>query len=147
MTDDFRPTSGQYGNPARSLARDDFAGVVFTLVPVDDSGVVPPVEYVQPEELEGAQRHLRALASAYPDEPIAQLAETVATLLQRAGGSEVAGEHVLCAAALLCQEEAARTNSPNDTAFGSAAWTQLHLRAAVSRDTWDKVQQALTDQP
>ena len=146
MTDGFRPTSGQYGEPPRSIARDDFAGVLYTLLPVDDSGVVPPAGHVQPEDMEGAQRHCRALAAAYPDEPSAQLAGTVADALKRAGGSGAAGDHLLCAAALLCQEEAERTGAPNDNTFGSAGWTQLHLQAAVSQDTWDSVQQALADQ-
>ena len=147
MTDNFRPTSGQYGQPPRQLARDDFAGVLYTLVPVDDSGVVPPAGYVQPEDMEGAQRYCRALAAAYPDEPLAALAETVADKLKLAGVPGAAGEHLLYAAALLCQEEAARTGAPNDTSIGTPRWTSLHLEAAVRQSTRDSVQQALTDQP
>ena len=147
MTDDHRLTSGRYGDPPRALPRDDLAGVLYTLVPLGDADTAPPLGHVPEDALDAAQSHCRALAAAYPHEPIAALAETVADQLQRAPGHPAPGRHLLYAAALLCHEQAAHTATVADLNPGSAQLTYLHLEAAADDATRASVQQALAEQP
>jgi hypothetical protein len=145
MTDDHRITSGSYGQPAAGqLLRDDFAGVLYELLPLEPAADDPEPGYVQPEDMGHAQQHCRFLAAVYPGEMIEQLATDVADALGAAGGAGAAGGRLLCAASLLCREEAARTERINDVAvFGSAAWTSLHLQAAVPSTIWADTQELL----
>jgi hypothetical protein len=142
MSDDVPRTSGRYGDPPRPLARDEFATVLSTLGPLE-GGIVPPAGYVPDEAMEGARWHCRALAAAYPGERLGQVTATVADALGAAGGPQAAGEHLLYAAALLCQEEAARTDTAEDSGFGSASWTRRCLLAVVWEQTRAGVQRAL----
>jgi hypothetical protein len=127
MTKDHRLSAGRYGSKERRLTRDDFAGIVFTLLPVDEpppgrssrpAGVPEPADGVPEDVVSAARRHCLALAEAWPEEPVATLAALVARLLGRS--PEAVDPKVLCAAALLCHEEAARTDTVGDRAPGSA---------------------------
>ena len=120
MADDHRPTSGRYGDSPPPLSHNDFAGMLYTPVPVDDDGATAPVGRVPEDALGAAQRHCRALAAMYPHEPIAALAATVADQPQHVPGHTSGGQHLLYAAALLCHEQAARTATLGDARPRSA---------------------------
>lgn len=141
MSKDRRFTAGRYGAKGRQLTRDDFAGIVFTLLPTDESessaeptaspagGAVPSVPA---EVIDSARRHCTALARAWPQEPIATLADLVADLL---GARSAPSAGVLYAAALLCGEEAARLGAAAPEALPEALdspWSvSIRLKSAV----------------
>ncbi|HEV2640254.1 MAG TPA: hypothetical protein VGX23_34295 [Actinocrinis sp.] len=126
MTKDHRVTAGRYGRKGGQLTRDDFASIVFTLLPVDEEP--PPGSaaartsspsanaFIPADVIAAADGQCAALAEAWPDEPIATLAESVTALLGRlAELPPDVGANVLYAAALLCSEEAERSGGPRDT--------------------------------
>lgn len=141
MPKDHRRTAGRYGSKQRRLTRDDFAGVVYTLLPVEPpaqdrvrpvSDVLQDVpQNVSRDVLDAAREHCAALAAAWPEEPISTLAATVAGLL---AGSPDPGAGVLYAAALLCGEEAERTGATGagDPVPGSALWVSARLKNAAA---------------
>jgi hypothetical protein len=133
MPKDHRLTTGRYGSKRRQLTRDDFAGVLYTLLPAEPTAQerAQPTSGIPRDVLDAARKHCAALAAAWPEEPIATLADTVAGLL---ADSPDPGAGVLYAAALLCGEEAERTGATGDGNLtpGSAHWASARLKSAAA---------------
>lgn len=124
MPKEQRLTAGHYGRRDRRLSRDDFAAIVFTLVPPDQS---PPRRCeLQADLTDHATGHLNSLARVWPEEPIATLAEDVGRHLTDPRGTD---PRVVYAAALVCNEEAMRAASTGDEGtYRSARAASLQLK-------------------
>jgi hypothetical protein len=160
MSKDHRMTAGRYGARDVQLTRDDFASIIFTMLPVEvpspallsgarDVGPAPAHSSARPfksavsdDVLDAAREYCSALALAWPDEPIATLADSVAALL--ASPQPNAAADLFYAAALLCNEEAARTGATGDLTPGSAQAVCARLKSAAA-DAGVDVESAFAD--
>lgn len=147
MSKDHRLTSGRYGAERAQLSRDDFASIIFTMLPVDVPSRAPghsaraggpssshwSAGAVPRDVIDAARGYCSALAQAWPEEPIAVLADTVADVLADPPptASDVEA-HMLYAAALLCNEEAARIGAGGDLSQGSAQAVSAALKKAAA---------------
>lgn len=147
MSKDHRITAGRYGADQAHLSRDDFASIIFTMLPVEvpSPALLSAAQHadlsqghssarmtgrgVSDDVLHAAREHCSALALAWPDEPIATLADSVAALL--ADPPPDSEPELFYAAALLCNEEAARTGTDGDMTRGSAQAVSARLKSAA----------------